>query len=152
MTDRCLVFWLFKLIAMIIKKKKINFIGRIFSFKIFFLAGVLAVVFLGANLGKEYRRELQIQKEIDSLKNEIESFEKDNYKLSRLVELYKTEEWKEVEARKRFNMKKEGENLIIITEPDDSSGKVLSAKIDSNKSLPNYKKWWNYFFATKNNY
>jgi cell division protein FtsB len=136
---------------MIIKKKKRNFIGRIFSFKLFFLTGVLAIVFLGANLGKEYYRERQIQKEIDSLKNEIESFEKDNYKLSQLAELYKTDEWKEIEARKRLNMKKEGESLIIITEPNDSNGKVLSVEVDPNENLPNYVKWWNYFFASQEN-
>jgi len=134
---------------MIIKKKKKGFVGRIFSFKLFFLTGVFIIVFLGVNLGKEYYRERQIQKEIDSLKNDIESFEKDNYKLSQLVELYKTDEWKEIEARKRLNMKKEGESLIIITEPNDSNGKVLSANIDLDINLPNYVKWWNYFFASK---
>lgn len=136
---------------MIIKRKKKSFVNRIFSFRLFFLAGVLIVVFLVVNLGKEYYRERQIQKEIDSLKNEIESFEKDNYKLSRLAELYKTNEWKETEARKKLNMKKEGENLVIITEPDDSSGKVLSAEIGSNEDLLNYMKWWNYFFASNKN-
>ncbi len=134
---------------MIIKKKKKNFAGRIFSFKLFFLAGVSAAVFLGINLGEAYYRERQVQKEIDSLKNEIESFEKDNYKLSQLAEFYKTDEWKEIEARKRLNMKKEGESLVIITEPDDSNGKALSAEIDSSENLPNYVKWWNYFFASK---
>lgn len=134
---------------MIIKKK--SFVSGIFSFKLFFLVGVLSIVFLGANLGKEYYRERQIQKEIDSLKNEIKSFEKDNYKLSQLAELYKTDEWKEVEARKRLNMKKEGEGLVIITEPNDSNGKVLSAEINLDKNPPNYVKWWNYFFASKKN-
>ncbi len=134
---------------MIIKKKKKSFAGGICSFKLFFLAGILIAVFLGANLGKEYYRERRIQKEIDSLKSEIESFEKDNYKLSRLAELYKTSEYTESEIRKRFNLGKEGESLVVITEPDDSSGKVLSAEIDLDKNLPNYIKWWNYFFASK---
>jgi len=134
---------------MIIKKKKKSFAGRIFSFKLFFLAGVLAAVFLGINLGEAYYRERQVQKEIDSLKNEIKSFEENNYNLSRLVELSKTDEWKEVEARKKLNMKKDGESLVIITAPDNSDEKALETEIDKNKNSPNYVKWWNYFFASK---
>ncbi len=132
---------------MIIKKK--SFAGKIFSFKLFFLAGVFTAVFLGINLGEMYYKERQVQKEIDSLKNEIKSFEENNYNLSRLVELSKTDEWKEVEARKKLNMKKEGENMVIITVPDNPDKKAIEAEMDKNKNLPNYVKWWNYFFASK---
>ena len=134
---------------MITKKKKKGFINKIFSFKLFVLVGVLIVVFLSINLGKEYYREHQIQKEINSLQKEIESLEKNIYKFSQLAEYYETSEYKEVEVRKRLNMKKEGEKVVII--------KNLSADLDqigiedelNNKNLPNYMKWWNYFFASR---
>ena len=109
----------------------------------------MIIVFLGINLGKEYYRENQIQKEINSLQNEIESLEKNNYKLSQLAEYYKTDEYKEAEARKRLNMKKEGEEVVIIKPHSVNSEQSGIEAALNNKNLPNYIKWWNYFFATR---
>ena len=120
-----------------------------FSFRLFVLIGVLIVVFLGVNLGKEYYREYQIQKEIGSLKKEIESLERDIYKFSQLAEYYETDEYKVAEARKRFGLGKEGEKLAIMIEPSSGNDGVVIKNKLNNENLPNYIKWWNYFFATK---
>ena len=132
------------------KKKKKGIVGKIFSFKLFILVSILIIVFLGTNLGKEFYRKYQIQKEIDSLKGDINSLEKNNYKLSQLIEYYETDEYKEAEARKRFNLGKDGENLVIMVKPDSDDNKTeIKKKTDDDGNLPNYKKWWNYFFAAK---
>ena len=134
---------------MIIKKKKESGLAnKVFSFKMFVLASVLIVIFLGTNLGKEFYRKYQIQKEIDSLKEDINSLEGNNYKLSQLIDYCETKEYKEAQARERFNLGKEGENLVIMIEPDNSDDKI-EKKVDDGKELPNYRKWWNYFFAAK---
>ncbi|MCK5466352.1 septum formation initiator family protein [Candidatus Parcubacteria bacterium] len=132
---------------MIIKKKKKNIINKIFSFNLFLIGSVLIVVFLGTGLGKEFYRDYQIKKEIDSLQDEIGALEKDNYKLSQLIEYYKTDEYKEAEARERFSLKKDGESVVIVK----SDPRVLGDFdiMEENKNLPNYVKWWNYFFASK---
>jgi len=132
---------------MIIKKKKKNIINKIFSFNLFLIGSVLIVVFLGTGLGKEFYRDYQIKKEIDSLQNDINILEKDNYKLSQLIEYYKTDEYKEAEARERFSLKKDGESVVIVK----SGPRVLGDFdiMEENKNLPNYMKWWNYFFASK---
>lgn len=130
------------------KKKKKNIIGKVLSFNLFVVASVLVVVFLGIGLGKEFYRDYQIKKEIDSLQNDISALEKDNYKLSQLIEYYNTDEYKEVEMRKRFNLKKNDENVVVVVK---SEPRVLgdSNIKEENKNLPNYLKWWNYFFETR---
>jgi cell division protein FtsB len=134
---------------MIIKKKK-KFIGKTLFFRVFVMAGVLIIAFLGSALGKEMYREYQIQREIDSLKSDIEALEKNNYKLSRLIEYYETDEYKEVEARKKLNLKKEGENVVVIKpSPLSIERDNFEEKANQDDNLPNYKKWWNYFFETK---
>ena len=130
------------------KKKKKNIIGKVLSFNLFVVASVLVVVFLGIGLGKEFYRDYQIKKEIDSLQNDISALEKDNYKLSQLIEYYNTDEYKEVEMRKRFNLKKDDENVVVVVK---SESRVLgdSDIKEKNQNLPNYLKWWNYFFETR---
>ncbi len=128
------------------KKKKGGLANKIFSFKLFILVGVLVVIFLGTNLGKEFYRKYQIQKEIDSLQEDINSLEENNYKLSQLIEYCKTDEYKEAQARERFNLGKEGENLVVMLE-SSSSDNEIEKKINNDEKIPNYRKWWNYFFA-----
>jgi len=130
------------------KKKKSDLANKIFSFRLFILIGVLVVIFLGTNLGKEFYKKHQIQKEIDSLKGDINSLEENNYKLSQLIEYCKTDEYKEAQARERFSLGKEGENLIVMIE-SSSSDNEIEKKINDSEKLPNYRKWWNYFFAAK---
>ena len=131
------------------KKKKKNIIGKIFSFNLFIAVSVLVVVFLGTGLGKEFYRDYQIQKEIDSLQSDISVLEKDNYKLSQLIEYYKTDEYKEAEARKRFNLKKDGESVVIVRPNSIDSEEDLNENNNEENNLPNYLKWWNYFFETR---
>ena len=132
------------------KKKKRNIINRIFSFNLFIAVSVLVVVFLGTGLGKEFYRDYQIQKEIDSLQSDISVLEKDNYKLSQLIEYYKTDEYKEAEARKRFNLKKDGESVVVVRpNPIDSEYDINEKNDNEESNLPNYLKWWNYFFESK---
>ena len=134
---------------MIIKrKKKSGLAHKIFSFKMFILASVLVVIFFGTNLGKEFYRKYQIQKEIDSLKGDINSLEENNYKLSQLIEYCKTDEYKEAQARERFSLGKEGENLVVMLESNNSDNEI-EKKTSDDKELSNYRKWWNYFFAAK---
>jgi len=133
---------------MLIKKKKKNLLGR-FSFQIVVVI-VLAVVFvMGSALSKELYREYQIKKEVDALKAEIESMENDNYELSQMIEYYKTEEYKEAEARKRLNLKAEGEKVVMISESESEYEEIVDGESEAAIEISNKLKWWNYFFASR---
>lgn len=133
-----------------IKRGKVKFRAKTFFSRIIFLAGIAVLALLCSALFKEYYREYQIQKEINSLQEDINSFKKDNYKLSQLIEYYNTDAYKEAEIRKRFTLGKEGEKLAVIKlQTDDSiSGNANDEAVTADKNLPNYIKWWNYFFAS----
>lgn len=132
-----------------IKKRK-SIIRRVLSFKLFFLAGICVAFVFGPALGGEFYRNYQIEKEIGSLKGEIAAMENNNYELSKLVEYYNTEEYKEIEARKRLGVKKEGESVAIIKQGVQSENiEQGGLEIINNDNYPNYLKWWNYFFENK---
>lgn len=131
-------------------RKKTSIIRKLFSYKLFFLAIILVSVLFGPALVSEFYRDYQIEREIDSLKKEIDTLDKNNYQLSKLVEYYNTDQFKEMEARKRLNLKKEGESLVIIKQSGEDLKKTSEKEEKENvENLPNYMKWWNYFFASK---
>lgn len=115
------------------------------------LVVVVVVLCLGSALSKELYREYTIKKEIDVLKAEIGGMEKDNYELSQLIEYYKTDQYKEAEARKRLNLKAEGEQVVMIDEKEKSVEEVKADEAAQQASVPNRAKWWNYFFASRDN-
>ncbi|MCK5475289.1 MAG: septum formation initiator family protein [Candidatus Pacebacteria bacterium] len=133
---------------MIRKKRKKNVFSKIISFKVFIFVAVIVIISLSMGVGGEYYRDYQIQREIDSLQKEIDHFETNNYKLSQLAEYFQTDEYKELEARKRLNMKKDGESVVIIGQLDSDSDELIIEEDDEYKNFPNYIKWWNYFFAS----
>ncbi len=135
---------------MVIRKRKKRSIKKIFAFKFFLALCFFIVIILGIKLGGVYYIDYQIQKEINSLQNDIDSVKKNNYKLSQLIEYSKTDEFKEVEARKRLNMQGEGEKMVII-KPNQSDIENAGAQESfiRNENLSNYTKWWNYFFASR---
>lgn len=133
---------------MLIKKKKKNIFGR-FSFQIVVIVVLVVVFVMGSALSKELYREYQIKKEVDALKAEIESMENDNYELSQMIEYYKTEEYKEAEARKRLNLKAEGEKVVMISESESEYEEIVDGEKGATIEISNRLKWWNYFFASR---
>lgn len=114
---------------------------------------VVTVVFsLVSAFSRELYREYKIKKDIEVLKGEIESMEKDNYELSQLLEYYKTDEYKEAEARKRLNLKAEGEQVVMM-DGEESNIEAIQAQEEAAQqaSLSNRIRWWSYFFASRKN-
>lgn len=129
---------------------------KVLSSKIFiFFAGVL-LIFMGINLGKELYRKYQIQKEIDSLQSEVNDLKSSNQQLADLISYFKTENFAEIEARKKLNLQKEDEQVVVVNVSEAESVKnATSTKKDNEnvvsseapqKKKSNIQKWWDYFF------
>lgn len=128
--------------------KKKSILGKV-PFQAAALIVVVIVLSLGSALSKELYREYRIKKEIEALKTEIQSMEKDNYELSQLIAYYQTDEYKEAEARKRLNLKAEGEQVVMIDEKEKSAEEIKADEEAQKENIPNQNKWWNYFFASR---
>ncbi|MDP2946362.1 MAG: hypothetical protein Q8N61_02840, partial [bacterium] len=64
-----------------------------------------------------------------------------------LLDYYKNESNLENEARVRLNLKKEGEEVVIILPTATSTNENKIS--DGVENMPNYKQWWYYFFPPK---
>jgi cell division protein FtsB len=133
------------------KKDKSRNLGR-YSFRL--MAGVvLLVVFvMGSALVRELYREYEIKKEIEQLKTQIGSMQKDNYELSQFIDYYQTDQYKEAEARRRLNLKADGEKVVMIDGSSTEAASTVTTPEETTAAkdnTPSYRRWWNYFFASK---
>lgn len=135
----------------------------IFSSKIFLFFVFVILLILGSSLGREFYRKYRLQKEFDSLKSEIDKLENKNQDLASMLEYLNKESNLEKEARRRLNLKKPGENVVVILPPEqslprqDENPSRGDLEPSKNEAAPesarqetknqNLSKWWNYFFG-----
>lgn len=137
--------------------RKKHFYGTASKAKIKSNSKILPAVFLiiiivvGAELAQAIRREYEINKEIDSLKEEITRYDKENNDLEKMMEYYNTLSYKEKEARLKLNLQKPGEKTILVDPPTKTELEMEIKKEVENslKDQTNIKKWWNYFFEKR---
>lgn len=130
---------------------------RILSSKVFIFAIGFFLVFVCINLGKEFYRKYQVQQEIDSLQSEVEGLKSSNQQLTELIDYFKTENFAELEARKKLNLQKEDEKVLVVNVSDVD---ILENEIKTEENVQeipkeeeikkqkksNIQKWWDYFF------
>lgn len=123
--------------------------------KISYYLIILAVLGVGAVISRkayrEYKRNQLIQKEIDTVKEQAEKLKKNNDDIREKISYLETEDFKEWEAKKKLNFQRPEENVAIVR-PSPSREAIGEIKKNEERtapepSIPNWKKWWNYFFG-----
>lgn len=120
-------------------------------FSLVLVLGIGILFWTGQSINREYRRNQQIQGQIDALRAEAEKLRQENGDLGDRIVYFETPEFQEKAAKEKLNLQKENENVVIIR-PSQSA---LNASTDpirteahpGNRNIPNYQKWWKYFFA-----
>lgn len=111
---------------------------------------VLVIIFLLIGTTKEVIRRISLRQEISILEKQIAELESQNRSLGEYVASINTESFQEKEARKRLNLQKPGESLLIIPETKTLSNEVPDNTIlnTTAKGKSNPIRWWRYFFST----
>lgn len=119
---------------------------------LFILAAI--TVWLGVSWGQEIYRKHQVREEIEKLKAEVIAFEARNSNLASLIDSFDDPQVVELEAKKRLNLRKPGEEVaVILRDKNDESQNIVQRKDESvlidageeNASKPsNAMKWWRY--------
>ncbi len=112
------------------------------------LSGGICLV-LGTAVVRAYYHEYQIRQEINRLKGEAEQLEAKKIETIETLRYVQSQAFVEEKARTELNLKKEGENVIIIstTTPSQSHSRDRQSEEKMVKLIqPNISKWWRYFF------
>jgi cell division protein FtsB len=113
---------------------------------LFMAVNVIVLGFLFVGFGREYWRNLEIERDIAALQAESERLEGEKLQSLALINDLSSEYYLESEARTKRGMGEPGEQLIIVDLPEDvgGEGEVLGASVDDGLSNPT--RWWYYFF------
>ena len=117
--------------------------NNFFHSKYFVLCLIIIFIFALISLGRESYRYFIVSEEIRSLKNKIEELKRGNEELTNTKAYFNSKEFLEDEARKKLNMVKEGESVIIITNNNELAPIDIT---DSKQKISNFKLWLQYFF------
>ena len=94
----------------------------------------------------------QLKKQTDTIEMEISKIQAQNKNLENLILYYKSDSFREVEARKKLGLKKPGEVAVAVPvkTPNNFQSEVQAQKEGVSEKpketkTPNYELWWQYF-------
>ena len=136
------------------RRRNVKFAINILASRGSLLVLALLTIWLGWSAAKEAYKKHQVKKEIDKLSQEILDLEQKNSNLVSLIDSFQDPDTVELEAKRRLNLKKQGEEVAVILRDknDEPQNIVQQDEIDSSEtkltdldsSLSNVMKWWGY--------
>lgn len=113
--------------------------------RVFLWVNLALFLLLGLGFGREYLRNLEIEREIARMQEENARLEEQRLQSMQLIEELSSTYYLESEARKKRGMGKDGETLIVVQGADQESDAV-AAKAQVGDDVPNPLRWFYYFF------
>lgn len=127
-------------------KEKQSALERVFLARwfLFLLLGLVIIIAIG--YARAYYADYQVRQEIAKLQEEVKSLEKKKFTSLQILERSQTENFLEEKAKTELNLKKPGENVLIIPEITEPTVTAVEQPVDE-PALSNPRKWWYYFTA-----
>lgn len=117
---------------------------------------VVILIWVGVFTGREWARRSQVESEIVRIQEEIAQIETAGKELEKTLRLFTQPEMIEREARRRLNLVRSGETVVVI--PDEGEAFSFGGFVAENNvasvvtqqgtgPLVNVIAWWSYFFS-----
>jgi len=118
------------------------FTSRLFLVVIFCVIALIIFGFI-----RTYYQDYKVKQEIANLQKEVDNLQKKKFQSMELLEYVTSDAFVEEKARTELNLKKPGENVLIIpnTAKTTSESEVVPVLSESGQKLSNPIKWWYYF-------
>ncbi len=128
-----------------------NKLKKFFSSRAVLFLLLLAFIWLSISLVKAFYKKRQMDQEIGALKAEIAKMDGKGQDLNQLLSYFNSESYLEREAKDKLNLKKEGENVVMVqgaaeTVGENNSSVSVGAAVSAPVEENNFIKWWNFFF------
>lgn len=121
-----------------------------FSVKFLIIPVLLLVLLLGGAIFRQIMKFKTINREISILEKEINKLEVVNKSIIDNLNYYKTLDFLERESRMRLGMKKVGEKVAVVVEPQVKKEEYVEdprlLNYKEKIAIPTWQKWIFYFF------
>lgn len=111
----------------------------------FYVTGVVVLILIGSSMAQEFVRQVSIQREIRRLELDIQQQEERNAELAQLLESLNSSTSLEKEARTKLGLQKEGETVIALQPPQQSTPTQEIQDQSQVDLRTNPEKWANSF-------
>jgi len=119
--------------------------SQFFLKKVFPIAGFLLMFYTLFSLSKVIWKNYQIEKELKDLKETVSVLEEENQHFSNLISYFKTDAYREKEARQKLGYKKPGESVVLVPNVEEPSS-VSVYQEENTKPKSTSRSWWDFFF------
>lgn len=109
----------------------------------FFVGSLIALLLVAFSFGRELYNNYQIDQEIARLEAQKSSLEAEHFSILSLKEQLGSEDYLEGEARLKFGLKREGEQVVVLPEQTAKPTEQKSAPVREER---NFRLWIQYFF------
>lgn len=111
--------------------------------------GLIIFGYLLVGSGKLVYENFRVHEDSGQLSSEVDQLKQHNLELENLLAYYRTDSYKEKEARARLNFQKPGEKLVVVPVPEgEDVSSALTPGPETQPETPdsNPRQWWNFFF------
>ncbi|PIR12715.1 hypothetical protein COV49_04510 [Candidatus Falkowbacteria bacterium CG11_big_fil_rev_8_21_14_0_20_39_10] len=130
-----------------IKRYPSIFTRIIYNPKFLAFLGLLIIVLISIPLAKKVSKRYVIDEEIKGLETEIQELGEKNKDLKEFITYLESDQFLEEQARLNLNLKKPGEEVVVIQENLDQGAEAENLALsEGKKNRSNPEKWLAYFF------
>ncbi|MFY9484357.1 MAG: septum formation initiator family protein [Patescibacteria group bacterium] len=103
---------------------------------------LVTILYTGYSLGQAVWRNIAVNKRITELKNEIARIKQENTRLAGLTIYYQTDQFKEIELRRRLGYKRPDEQVVVLPQNFyQDQVDPQTRKKPNHEEIPYYVKW-----------
>jgi cell division protein FtsB len=126
------------------REKSQSWVKKFFTSRYFLLvfSGILLIILVG--YVRAYYQDYKIKQEIKQLEAEVKTLETKKIESLEILQYVTSEDFVEEKARTELNLRKPGENMVIINR-EENAFESDSTDLESSQHLNNPTKWWYYF-------
>lgn len=112
--------------------------------------GVVVIIYLLFTLGETIKRNYTMGRQINDLKSQMSLLEDQKDQLAYSIEYYKTNSFRDREARSKLGLQLPGENVVIIPHPTPAAAPTPQESQAQSKPQSNLQQWLD-FLKGRNN-
>ncbi len=140
----CTVIQVCDIILHMNKRQEHTLVRRFFASRMFLIVAFILAVMVALGYARAYYQDFKIKQEIETLQQEVRGLEKKKLESMEILKYVTSQKFVEEKARTELNMKKPGEQVMIIDGLIEQTKKQQNRAVE-NPGLSNYTKWWYYF-------